>query len=181
MIEVWEKLDCESIGAAEIEAVEEAVAGRFGAAAVESPMAIGRILADEGAELRHSEIMELHLRRADERPYDAALRNILKLDSLDAAVSSIRSLENLRRKFASDGDKNGLRHVRQIAIDAKGDLEKEASAPRTSEDRRLIVTEISQWLSHWLQTPQIFDDWVAMRQRSPEFAARFGQRGEPAE
>ena len=107
--------------------------------------------------------------------------NILKLDSLDAAVSSIRSLENLRRKFASDGDKNGLRHVRQIAIDAKGDLEKEASAPRTSEDRRLIVTEISQWLSHWLQTPQIFDDWVAMRQRSPEFAARFGQRGEPAE
>ena len=44
IIEVWEKLDCESVGAAEIEAIEEAVRARYGEAAVESPMHIARRL-----------------------------------------------------------------------------------------------------------------------------------------
>jgi hypothetical protein len=49
MIEVWERLDCESVGAAEIEAVMEAVRGRFGEGAVETPARVARLLADEGA------------------------------------------------------------------------------------------------------------------------------------
>ena len=49
IIEVWEKLDCESVGAAEISAIETVVLERFGDGAVESPMIIARILADEGA------------------------------------------------------------------------------------------------------------------------------------
>ena len=49
VIEVWEKLDCESVGAKEILAIEEVVLDRFGRSAVESPMVIARILADEGA------------------------------------------------------------------------------------------------------------------------------------
>jgi len=57
MIEVWEALDCENVGAEEIVAIEQAVREQFGASAVGSPMAIARLLADEGAELRHSEIM----------------------------------------------------------------------------------------------------------------------------
>ena len=59
IIEVWEKLDCESIGAEEIRSVEEVVRDVYGHSAVESPMLIARLLADEGAELRHSEIMNL--------------------------------------------------------------------------------------------------------------------------
>ena len=58
LIEVWEKLDCESIGASEIEAIETVVRDQYGEAAVESPMVIARLLADEGAELRHSENYE---------------------------------------------------------------------------------------------------------------------------
>jgi len=37
IIEVWEKLDCETVGAVEIEAIETAVADVFGKPAVESP------------------------------------------------------------------------------------------------------------------------------------------------
>ncbi len=53
IIEVWEALDCESVGAKEIIAIEEAVREQFGQNAVESPMILARLLADEGAELRH--------------------------------------------------------------------------------------------------------------------------------
>ena len=55
MIEVWETLDCENVGAKEIIAIEKAVRERFGEAAVDSPMVIARLLADEGAELRSEE------------------------------------------------------------------------------------------------------------------------------
>ena len=49
MIEVWEKLDCESVGRPELEAIEVAVEAHFGKPAVDSPMVIARLLADEGA------------------------------------------------------------------------------------------------------------------------------------
>ena len=63
IIEVWEKLDCESVGAKEIEAIELVVRDKFGESAVDSPMIIARELADEGAELRHAEILKLDVER----------------------------------------------------------------------------------------------------------------------
>src|SRR3982750_2633946 len=109
IIEVWEKLDCESIGAKEIEAIEIVVREKYGHGAVESPMRIARLLADEGAELRHAEIMELDVQRRMESPYDAIFRNVLKFADFKQAVISIRRLENLRKKFAAENDKEGLR------------------------------------------------------------------------
>ena len=175
VIEVWEKLDCESVGAQEIEAIEIAVEAQFGKAALESPMTIARTLADEGAELRHSEIMELYISRAGDRPYDAAFRNILKMDGLATALSSIRDLENLRRKYAADADKDGLRHARQTAFDAKKELARRLDDPRVEDVDRQVAAEINEWLSHWLQTPQLFADWVDIRQRSRDFIEKFGK------
>lgn len=173
MIEVWEKLDCESIGAAELEAIEIVVREEYGDGAVESPMRIARLLADEGAELRHSEIMELYLARASDRPYDAALRNIIDTTDLRTTRTTLRHLENLRRKYRSDNDKNGLRHIKAIAIAAK-ELAAETAAREnvTVEDRNLNA-EIGQWFTIWLQTPEIFETWVDLRQDSDEFRKKF--------
>src|SRR5437763_1278839 len=95
VIEVWEHLDCETVGARELEAVAEAVRERFGEGAVESPAAIARLLADEGAELRHSEVLaaDAHWRAAD--PYEAMFRNVLKFSTFGEAAASIRRLDNL--------------------------------------------------------------------------------------
>ncbi len=162
MIEVWEKLDCESIGSAEIEAIEEVVRDVLGEQAVESPMKIARLLADEGAELRHSEIMELHVLRYEAEPYTAEFRNILKTGSLRQTLASIRNLDNLRKKFLSEGDKNGIRLIRERVIEAKKKL------TRTSEEN-----EIAEWLTVWLQTPDAFETWISLRQRSADFKERF--------
>ena len=164
IIEVWEKLDCENVGASEIRAVEEVVRDVFGPSAVESPMLIARLLADEGAELRHSEIMNLFVERFEEKPYTAEFRNIMKLGSLSAAAASIRRLENLRKKFTTEKDKEGLRQVRERTIAAKKELKK------TPEEK-----EIAQWLTIWLQTPEAFENWLALRRRSKEFRNNFGE------
>ena len=175
IIEVWEKLDCENVGAAEIEAIETVVAAEYGQSAVDSPMVVARLLANEGAELRHAEIMELYVRRASDQPYEAAFRNILQLGDLRSALGTIRNLDNLRRKYRVDHDKEGLRLVRETALRGKRSVNKIAEKPSTEGVFRQINIEISQWFSVWLQTPEIFDDWVAMRQRAKEFVEKFGQ------
>lgn len=175
IIEVWEKLDCENVGRSEIEAIETAVAAHFGQAAVESPMLVARLLADEGAELRHSEIMELYVERASDRPYDAALRNVLRLGDLRSALSTIRDLENLRKKYRSDGEKNGLRELRETALRGKREVNEIAASPKSNGLERQIALEIAQWISLWLQTPGLFESWVAIRQTTTEFQNLFGE------
>ena len=167
MIEVWERLDCESIGRPEIEAIEEVVRDVLGGQAVDSPMKIARLLADEGAELRHSEIMELHVLRYEAKPYTAEFRNILKTGSFRQTLLSLRNLDNLRKKFLSDADKNGVRLIRERVIEAKKRLN------RTAEEK-----EIAEWLNVWLLTPDAFETWVSLRQRSADFKERFGENAE---
>jgi len=174
IIEVWEKLDCEDVGAAEIEAIETVVSDQYGRSAVDSPMVIARLLAGEGAELRHAEIMELWVERASDRPYDAAFRSVLKIDSLKNTAVSIRNLENLRRKYKNEDDKEGLRLVRETALRGKQTAAETAQRTNVEALTKLVNTEIAQWFIIWLETPEVFEDWVALRQRSPDFIDKFG-------
>lgn len=174
IIEVWEKLDCENVGAAEIQAIETVVTDNFGNAALDSPMVIARLLANEGAELRHAEIMRLFVERNSDTLYNAAFRNILQLSDLRASLGTIRDLENLRRNYASQNDKEGLRLVRETALRGKSMVNEVIQRESTKSSTRQINIEISEWLSVWLQTPAIFADWVELRQSSVDFVSRFG-------
>lgn len=174
VIEVWEKLDCESIGAKEIEAIETVVGERYGASAIESPMIIARLLADEGAELRHAEIMELDVARRTESPYDAMFRNVLKFSDFRETIASLRRLENLRRKFISEDDREGLRLMREIAIKGKNRAQMISKNERVAPEKRQAKAEIAEWFAIWLQSPEVFENWVLLRQNSPDFKERFG-------
>jgi len=172
IIEVWEKLDCESVGAAEISQIESAIRSRFGPAAVDSPMILARQLADEGAELRHAEIMKLYLDRvAARRPYEHILRNVVKLNDLHDAAATIKDLENIRRKFEKENDKEVLRLLRETALTAKKELLE--SSKRRKGDRE-ATAEMIQWLTLWLQSPEVFESWLQLRVRSEDFKKKFG-------
>jgi len=175
IIEVWEKLDCESVGAAEIEAIETAVTAVFGKSAVESPMIVARLLADEGAELRHSEIMELFVKRASDRPYDAALRDILNTKDLKTTLRSMRNLENLRKKFSRDDDREGLRLLRQSVIAEKDKTLAFAAKKNVDLHKRVEAGEIAEWLALWLQSPELFENWLKLRRKNPDFISKFGE------
>jgi hypothetical protein len=172
IIEVWEKLDCENVGAAEIEAIEIAVSDVFGKSAVESPMKIARLLADEGAELRHSEIMELYVTRASDRPYDAAFANLIDTSDLRTALRSIRQMENLRRKFESENDREGLRLLRTQVIE---DKERKLAFSRKVSATQVEAAEIAEWLNIWLKSPEVFETWVRLRLASADFKSKFGE------
>lgn len=174
IVEVWEGLDCESVGAAEIRAIERAVGDRFGKSAVDSPMAIARLLADEGAELRHAEIMELYVERAGHRPYDSVFRNILRTSNLRMARASMRRMENLRRNFYSEGDRDGLRLLREIARTEKDALI--AGGPGIGPNDPATRQEIAEWLTIWLGSPELFENWIKLRLNSQVYREKFGPR-----
>ena len=175
MIEVWEKLDCESVGSSEIEAIETVVRDRYGDSAVDAPVVIARLLADEGAVLRHSEILEMDVKRRLNSPYDAMFRNLVRFSTFDEAESSLRNLENLRKKLDSDGDAEGLRRVRDAALSAKEEARRLAA--ETPRDRKFFE-EISEWFTIWMQAPEVFEPWVRARRGSALFAREFVSDGE---
>jgi hypothetical protein len=174
MIEVWERLDCESVGAAEIEIIEKIVGRTFGAGAVDSPMTVARLLADEGAELRHSEIMDLYISRNAETIYDAELRNLVNIEDLEKAASSLQRMENLRRKYESAADDIGLRLLREKAIKFKETANERSLKTSLDERGRLMNAEIAEWITHWVRTPHMFESWLTLRLRSDEFREWFG-------
>ena len=173
MIEVWEELDCESVGARELEAVLEAVRERFGDGAVESPAATARLLADEGAELRHAEVLDMDARWRTQDPYEAMFRNIVKFSSFDEAAATIRRLENLRKQFARNGDREGMRRVMAAALKGKRRALMISRNAKVIERKREEKAEMAEWFTVWLNQPEIFEDWLALRRRSKEFRERF--------
>ena len=177
MIEVWEHLDCESVGARELEAVVEAVRERFGEGAVESPASVARLLADEGAELRHAEVLELDARWRTADPYEPMFRNVLKFSTFDEAAGSIKRLDNLRRQFQRKGDREGLRRVQETVLKGKRRAEMIARNQSVNERKRAEKAEMAEWFTVWLNQPEIFGDWLNLRRSSKEFRTRFGDGG----
>lgn len=170
-IEVWEALDCESVGARELEQIQQVIRDRFGQGAVESPAAIARTLADEGAVLRHPEVLDCDTNWREHR--FEGIPKQLSFANLADASESIKKLDSLRRRFEQDSDQVGLSRLREAALRFKHDAQVMTQARVTEQGVRIEAKEIVQWLTVWLQKPDIFEDWLSLRQRSPEYRKLF--------
>jgi hypothetical protein len=134
---------------------------------------IARLLADEGAELRHAEVLELDARQRAADPYEAMFRNVLKFSSFADAANSIRRLHNLRKQFKRTGDKEGLRRVNETVLKGRRRAEMIARNQKVDERKRAEKAEIAEWFAVWLRQPDIFEEWLILRQRSQEFRELF--------
>lgn len=176
IIEVWEALDCESVGRAELEAIETAIAARFGGGAVESPMKTARLLADEGADLRHSEIMELDVERRTLDARAAEFRNLIKFSDFKQAEVTFKNLENLRQKYLRDNDREGLLRLRAKAQQGRERALMIGKNQNVKLEKREEKSEIAEWFRVWLETPEIFSAWLHLRKKSPDFQKRFAKK-----
>jgi hypothetical protein len=114
-----------------------------------SPASIARTLADRGAVLVHPDVLDDDVRWRAPRLFTA---EELKFDNIAAAVAWME-------KLAARSDNPGLR----------------PASVRTNEHDRRLAEEVGQWLTVWLQNPQIFLDWFALRQNAADFRERFGR------
>src|SRR5437660_2930890 len=63
----WLRLGGKAIGRRELRRIQRALHEKFGEGGVESPAKIARVLADEGAELRHPEVIEFDVKWREEK------------------------------------------------------------------------------------------------------------------
>lgn len=174
IIEVWEALDCESVGARELEQIQQALRERFGGVMLESPASIARVVADEGAVLRHPEVFDFDTKWRESLISEAAPLLSLSFSSLADASESIRKMESWRRKLAAEtGKQVELQRLKEFVLKTKQDLQLAGRSSLVDAKTRSEAGEIVQWLNIWVQDPAIFDDWLDLRKRSGEFVEKF--------
>jgi hypothetical protein len=174
IIEVWEALDCESVGARELKQIQKVIEDKFGAGGVDSPASIARTVADEGAVLRHPEVLSLDTEWREREMLALISPDELNFSGLAEASVSIMKLDTMRRKLEANDQQVQLGRLREMTLNLRQDLLVVARSKTVESQKRLEAREIAQWLSVWLQSPDVFDDWLSLRQRSPEFMSQFG-------
>jgi hypothetical protein len=180
IIEVWESLGRTMVGEPELREIQTSVRKQFGPGADESPAAIARVLADEGAELRHPEVIEFDARWREAK-IETESRQLKGLDELLAgkplqlkkAETLIKKLEKLRQRAETSGDQAALHQVRTLAVSGRQQAELLAKDRKLTHRERAEQAEIVEWLKVWIQTPVLFADWLELRRRSPEFQKKF--------
>ncbi|HVS82253.1 MAG TPA: hypothetical protein VHE60_11030 [Pyrinomonadaceae bacterium] len=179
-IEVWVGLGRAAVGENELREIQRAIAKRFGEGAVDSPASIARLLADEGTELRHPEVIEFdaHWRQAQIEKSAADFSVFDRFDAaqplrLKQAEVLIKKLEKLRKKFDRAGDHSSLRRLRDEAVNARQTVQLLAKSEKPSQRVHGEQIEIVEWLSVWIRTPTLFEEWLDLRKRSTDFRHRF--------
>src|SRR6185295_9446597 len=177
MLQTWQGLGQPAIGKRELHQIQQALVATFGPAALESPAAIARVLAGEGAQLRHPEVIEFdaewreaQINREEEKfaalPKTAAREPL----TLSQAEALIRSFEALRRQFEEAEDRPAISRLTEQAIEARDFAQSAARNPENGKDLRALQKEICEWFRIWIQTPNLFADWIELRKSSPNFS-----------
>src|SRR5688572_24936500 len=117
IIEVWEALDCESVGREELEQIQHVLVEKFGEGANESPAVIARTLGDEGGALRQPEVFECDAQRRERTLAHPNLGTELSFSSLSAAVASFEKLEVKRHELGNNGKE--LERLRLMVTNAR--------------------------------------------------------------
>lgn len=47
--------------------------------------------------------------------------------------------------------------------------------PKVAPEKRIEKREISNWFHVWLETPEMFSDWLAVRKQTAEFKRLAGE------
>ena len=181
IVAVWNRLGRGSIGESELREIQGSIGNQFGPGTEKSPAAIARMLADEGAELRHPEVIEFDARwreakiESDTNRFKG-LEDLLtgKPLRLKKAEALINRFEKLRKNSERAGDQTTLKQVRNMMVLARQAAESVAKDQTLDPLKRAEQTELAEWLKIWIQTPGLFEDWLDLRRRSPDFRKRFG-------
>ncbi len=160
------------MGASELEQIQSALRDTLGDGAVDSPASIARTLADEGAVLRHPEVLDFDTKWREQNLSDLISPNELNFSGLEEAAESIKKLDAIRQKLDPQLEQ---RSIRELVLKIKDEIQAVARSRIVDERERLEANEIVQWLTVWLQDPELFEDWLSLRQQSPEFTQLFRQ------
>ena len=117
----------------------------------------------------------LTLQEEAEEQYEEEFEDLLHFKTLEDAEVSIMRLDELMRKFRSQGEHAAVERVLNVARLGKRRAEMISRNNKVEAHKRAEKVEIAGWFRIWLETPDAFFDWLDVRKQSPEFSAKFPQ------
>jgi len=104
-----------------------------------------------------------------EEPYATRLKGLLQFRNLETAECALRKLDEAYREYQKASDRKGANLVLSLALKGKQRAEGLAANPGVSPARRAEKREIASWFRVWLESPDLFFDWLEVRKSSEEF------------
>ena len=115
----------------------------------------------------------LSLQEEAEEQYEEEFEDLLHFKTLMDAEVTIMRLDELMRKFRAHGENAAVERVLNVARLGKRRAEMIARNAKVEKEKRAEKEEIAGWFRIWLETPDVFFDWLDVRKQSPEFHAKF--------
>lgn len=157
---------------AEIEQIRRKLAAEWGEAGKTSADYIADVLAEAGLRV----VFSVHV--DPQGRYEEEFEDLLHFATLQEAEMCLIRLDELLRKFETEGEKAGEARVLETARLGKRRAEMIAHNHKVDEAKRREKEEVARWFSVWLEQPDAFFDWLEIRKQSPDFRARFPQEPE---
>lgn len=108
-----------------------------------------------------------------EEPYASRLQGRLQFRDLPTTEASLRTLDAIYREYRAASDREGASLVRSLILKGKQRAASIGSNSRISPQKRLEKQEIARWFHVWLETADLFFDWLELRKQSEEFQRLF--------
>ena len=121
--------------------------------------------------------LELTLQEEAEDQYEEEFEDLLHFKTLEDAEVSVMRLDELMRKFRSQGENAAVERVLNVARLGKRRAEMISRNQKVEAPKRAEKEEIANWFRIWLENPDAFFDWLDLRKQSPEFKSKFPQAG----
>ena len=115
--------------------------------------------------MKHSRARELRF----DPPYEDVFGGLLVFGTLAETEQTLKSLENLRQQFLAASDKKGVEYCRQLGRLGRERATMISLNRRVGPVKRLIKEEAALWFRIWLETPDLFPEWLALRKTTDEF------------
>jgi phytoene dehydrogenase-like protein len=160
----------EGIGPEAIRAIENELRARLGASLHTSPSYIASVLREAGKTVDY---VDRFATPAMPEPYASRLRHVLEFHDLASAEASLRKIDEIYREYRDASDRAGLGFLRAVLQKGKLRARSLAANPRVTPEKRAEKEEIAMWFRIWLETPDLFFDWLELRQASEEFRRLF--------
>ena len=159
ILEIARDLAVERFTPAEVEQIRRQLVVRLGAQGKTAPEYIAEVLEEAG--LRVS----LTTQADAEDLYEEEFRDLLHFATLEDAEMCLVRLDELWRKFRSEGETAAVERVLEVARLGRRRAEMIARNPRVDAKKREEKQEIMEWFGIWLKTPEAFFDWLEVRKQ----------------
>jgi hypothetical protein len=173
ILEVAREIGAQRFTPAEIDQLRRRLIAEYGEEAKTGNDYIADVLKNAGIKVA------LSLQEEAEEQYEEEFEDLLHFKTLEDAEVSIMRLDELMRKFQEHGEHAAVERVLNVARLGKRRAEMIARNPKVEKLKRAEKEEIANWFRIWLETPDVFFDWLDVRKQSAEFRAQFPQAEMP--